>query len=413
MHSRNPSLSLLACVGGIVMLTSPLAAQKPTVRDTTTPAATAPATSAAQGRTHVVRRGDTLWGISKAFLNDPFRWPRIFQANRDIIANPHWIYPDQRLVIPGLAAQMAPMAQATTAAAQPSPAALAGEPVAAPPAASPGPASPRLASLRQELLAPEGPIQRTRFYPGLKGMRATPAAPHYPPVAPMEFRSASWLAPGSSVHPVGKVLRLAEPGMPTITLGNQGPRDVHPHDNLYVSYVGGQRPSVGEMLVLVRPDRRVDDWGRIWLPTALARVVEVGKDVMTVTVDHQFDNVKAGDVALTPQPVPSFGPDTAVAVQNGQKGKILAFLSDKPLHAVEDLAYVDLGRMQGLKVGDDLMAYEPAQTAGAGGENLPSQPVGKLRVVKLTDRTATVRVIAVMQPVLRSGLPVQVYKKMP
>jgi len=41
---------------------------------------------------YVVVKGDTLWDISAKFLQTPWRWPDIWQANEQI-ANPHLIYP--------------------------------------------------------------------------------------------------------------------------------------------------------------------------------------------------------------------------------------------------------------------------------------------------------------------------------
>ena len=47
--------------------------------------------------TYVVKRGDTLWGISGMYLQRPWRWPELWGMNVKEIANPHLIYPGQTL----------------------------------------------------------------------------------------------------------------------------------------------------------------------------------------------------------------------------------------------------------------------------------------------------------------------------
>lgn len=51
-------------------------------------------------RTHLVKSGETLWGIAKKYYGNGAQYRKIFQANTDILKNPNLIYAGQKLVIP-------------------------------------------------------------------------------------------------------------------------------------------------------------------------------------------------------------------------------------------------------------------------------------------------------------------------
>lgn len=57
------------------------------------------ATLGAEGKVHQVVKDDTLWHISRTYLDDPWLWPAVWRQNPDI-KNPHLIYPNQLLKLP-------------------------------------------------------------------------------------------------------------------------------------------------------------------------------------------------------------------------------------------------------------------------------------------------------------------------
>ncbi|MEK7287565.1 MAG: LysM peptidoglycan-binding domain-containing protein, partial [Elusimicrobiota bacterium] len=50
---------------------------------------------------YVVVKGDTLWGIAKMLYSDGFQWTRLHDANKQTVADPDVIIPQQTLILPG------------------------------------------------------------------------------------------------------------------------------------------------------------------------------------------------------------------------------------------------------------------------------------------------------------------------
>ena len=374
---RQPTILLVLAVGAA----SPLAAQEQT------------GDAPPQQRTHVVRRGDTLWDLARLYLSNPFQWPRIFEANRSQIRDPHWIYPNQRFVIPPIVPDAVAVKEA------------AAEPVG----------EVRTVVLEEAPTVARRP-GRTLFYPGARADEETAPAGRaiemreveaLLQVQPSESESAAWLADRRDLEVVGRVVQ---------EVGTRGKRDrlvhsMHPRDLVYVAYEGSQRrPEVGEQLMLVSVGRGAGRWGRVIEPTAVATVRELAEDVMIVELSRQFGPVHAGNLAV---PLPRFegAPAARVAVQAGPTGELIDFRERQPLPAVLDQAFVSLGRADGLEVGDELEAYRPERPSADNSVWLPEEPVAVLRVVRVEERSATVRVAGLSQPTLERGLPVRLVRK--
>ncbi len=64
---------------------------------------------------HRIQRGDTLWDIASLFLQNPWCWTRVWESNREQVANPHRIYPGQRIVLDRQAGRLRTIGPGATA----------------------------------------------------------------------------------------------------------------------------------------------------------------------------------------------------------------------------------------------------------------------------------------------------------
>jgi len=62
--------------------------------------ASAPMPKSSGSQQYVVKAGDTLARLSEQFYSSPNKWEKIFEANKDILKNPNYIYIGMKLMIP-------------------------------------------------------------------------------------------------------------------------------------------------------------------------------------------------------------------------------------------------------------------------------------------------------------------------
>jgi hypothetical protein len=342
-------------------------------------------------REHVVRRGDTLWDLAGMYLGNPFVWPQIFAANTHIVANPHWIYPQQVLIIPGLRETVErwplPPGAPTT------------EP--APPA-------------------------RTVFYRDPADAAGAPPptvlaeAAARAPVTTGEFYRAEFLEQPAALSVVGRVLR---PVRDVDQTGGIVP-SAHPRDDLYVAYATTMAPMVGDRFVVAEVGRRVTAAGRdvrLIDPRAIVRVVDLEPQTIRVHIEEQFGRVVRDQVMLPLAFYPEFvGHAVPVAGDYDLHGRIIEFVDDSPMPGKMARAFIDVGQLQGVRPGDLFEAYLPERRIQVrdgfrtvAGELLPEEPAAILRVLRVTDLGATVVADQVMRSDLGAGLPVRRFRRMP
>lgn len=90
-----PSSSVLGLLPAIVLCAGLGLAAVPSTAFANNPP---PSVRADAPNVYVVKRGDTLWAISKRYLRDAWRWPEIWASNPQV-RNPHLIYPGDRILL--------------------------------------------------------------------------------------------------------------------------------------------------------------------------------------------------------------------------------------------------------------------------------------------------------------------------
>lgn len=346
---------------------------------------------------HVVREGDTLWDLAGSYYNDPFQWRAIYEANRDVLSNPHRISPDEVLTIPGTRARTAarPDGGAVTVA-------------------------------RQPVDRPN----RTVFYreppprPQSEGDATILSEPEMTgtPVRPGEFTAAPYLYDPDQLEVKGVFMRPIRVDRERADIGSSA----HPQDRVYLAYADGERPAVGDRLAVVDVGEGMSGARenlRIIRPRGIVRILGLGSDVIEARIEAQYGPIFPEQPVVPLAMFPDFVVESAEPVETGYdlEGEILDFVEDQPMYGPTAQAIINLGRQHGVQEGDIFEAYLPRRSVetedmedfGAGVEELPPEVVAQLRVVRVMDDHATVKAEDVRLSTLGPDLPVRRIRRIP
>lgn len=262
---------------------------------------------------YVVKKGDTLWDISGLFLKDPWRWPHLWQANPQI-ANPHLIYPGDRLTLVFIDGQ------------------------------------PRLVSKRFIKSSPQGVVS-----PKSNAIPAVDLALIEPYLVQNRVVDGDWLAEQPKV------------------LGGENPSYHHVEGD--VIYVQG-KVAEGTKLAFYAPGRKFedpdsgDDLGQEIILSATGRVIE-SADVSRVELLKSFQETKAGYRVLSIQSdefMPAYFMPTVGGVADA---KLLAADGNIREMGKLDVTYIDRGSDAGVQAGQVYTVYKPGVNVVMNNDGIP------------------------------------------
>ncbi len=374
-------------------------------------------------RTHVVRSGDTLAGLARQYLGSPAHWERIFEANRDVISDPHRIVPGMELTIPGLSADPDdPGVEIIRGRDDDALAEITGLTLDEPLPDVVADTFPRdRVTDRRDLMrsrpfqaraVPASDRPRTIFHGAHETTARSPTRPGVllsPPdevmaVSRSAFNSAAWLTPpDADPEEVGRVVDFEGDralGMDRTT--------VQLYDNVLVELDDPDQFEVGDRLLAYSDQGRVDDMGRIKAPSGVLELTRLEGSGAVARVTGSFDRFELGHRVTRPRTFPLVAGVHPEVTDMDVSATVVAFRDRKEIYLPGDQAFLDRGTDAGLAVGDELVGLVGDRDGRQG------RKVASFQVIWAGEDYSTVRLVTSESPTaVAPGLRVVLDRKMP
>jgi len=350
-----------------------------------------PAIADAQGsgRTHTVKRGDTLWDIAQQYLGDPFKWPEIYRRNAALVQDPNLIYPDQLIVIDGEV-----VADAGTPADVP--ADTTGE----------APMEPRAAGA-----PPAMTIFNPDRYRAVRGQRTSlRVGAAASAVRSGDYLQAPFLWDAAGVAGAGRLDATTQSDGIGLTLTE---RPVQMYENIYVQVPAGVTGVKDERLMVFRYGPMIEGRGRVVVPTGIVKITtDAVNGRATAILTAKYEDVFAQQFLMALDTLviqPGIFP---ARVEFGVKTTVAYLYGNPVLPPVGHQLIFAAGSAQGLVTGDQV-TLQVEMGNDERGQPLPAQDVATARVTRVTQWGASAIIIGQTDGGLREGMTAVVTGKMP
>ncbi len=407
--SRPLPLAVLFGLGlGALALASAAAQQAPAPA----PAAQAPAPPPA---THVVQKGETLWGLAKQYFGDPLFWPEIYRLNTTVVEDPHWIFPGEELHLTGAASQMAaaepaaPAAAPAESAAAPAPGAITVTPAVA------ADTSDRVVAAGPEVNPAVGPTvfsHQPAVSPERTAALKLRANRAYRAVREGEYLSAGFiLEPGETLNE-GQVLgNLATSVISRLITTTSAQL----YSNVAVTPPSDTAIKQGDMLESFDRPRDIGGYGTVIFPTGLLKVTGVDSSggTLTAQVVAMYGTITSGQ-GVMPAPVYKSRPGVRPRPVSGDSAITATVIDLRTPHELageQNVVFLDKGAEDGVRVGDIFDVTGTASSTIGVGDVVQEQ--AKVLVVFTRPHMCSAVIIELDRPDIGSGSAARQIYRMP
>jgi LysM repeat protein len=309
----------------------------------------------AEPTTYIIKKGDTLWGLSDRFLKDPRYWPSFWERHQQQITNPHLIFPGQKLKV-----------------------------------------------YPDRIVVEEAPVEKPGPAEAARETRETKEIMAVGEEAPQE---KTFLVSGGEGFLLEKDLKPA--GFIISTHQN---RQIVGEDDIVYTDIGrvhgvkaGERFSIFKKAGAISHPLTNVILGYKVIPLGTLQLAEMEERVSKAIITRSFMEIGVGTYLM---PYRDRKRDVALQASDRElTGYIVETMTGNNIIGANDVVYLDLGRAQGLKVGNLLYVARdvvPDQKfLEAPVDKLPAEVLGALVVVDIGENTATALVVKSIDTIYR------------